>query len=156
MFWWLWGGGWVAGLFMAAFWVAVIVVAVLLLRREIPQLRLRYPDSPALRLLEERYARGEIDRNDFLHRREILLLARSPVGPEPSPPGPSGSEGGGAATASPPDIPDRPEETPRPHGLPPGWQETAPPQIAPPSSAPGPPAEPPTQLLPPDSPAGGS
>ena len=51
MFW--WGGpGWLFGLGNAIFWVALIVVAVLLLRRELPHVR--WPESrpPALSLLE--------------------------------------------------------------------------------------------------------
>ena len=58
MFWW-WGSGWgwIGGLFFGLFWIAVIVVAVLLLRHEIPHLERRFGASPALRVLEERCAR---------------------------------------------------------------------------------------------------
>ena len=101
MFWW-WGPGssWVAGLVGAAIWVAIIVAAVLLLRQELPHLQHRFGDPPALRLLEERYARGEIDREEFLERRRVLLERpqpppQPPAGPAPipgEPPGPAGSE----------------------------------------------------------------
>ncbi|TMK86478.1 MAG: SHOCT domain-containing protein [Actinobacteria bacterium] len=74
MFWW-WGSGWgwVGGLISTAVLIAVIVVAVLLLRQELPHLERRFGEPPALRLLEERYARGEITREEFLERRRVLL-----------------------------------------------------------------------------------
>ncbi len=53
-----------------AFWILLIALIVLLVRRTRPSAR----DSggPAARLLEERYARGEITRDDFLERRAVL------------------------------------------------------------------------------------
>ena len=85
MFWWGWGSGWgwVAGLAMLAFWILVILVAVVLLRRELPHAGTGGRTSPALRLLEERYARGEMDRDDFLHRKDVLLHGSAG---EPRPP----------------------------------------------------------------------
>lgn len=68
-----WDGGWgiVWGLAMAAFWIAVIVVIVVMLRAVA-----RRPDAvsrgSALELLEERYARGEVTRDEFLDRRAVL------------------------------------------------------------------------------------
>ena len=92
MFWFWPNSGWVLGLFSGLFWIAVIVAAVLLLRREVPHLGRPAP-SHALRILEERYARGEISRDEFLERREVLLRASRPAAPPPpvGPP-PSGSE----------------------------------------------------------------
>jgi uncharacterized membrane protein len=60
-----------------AFWILLIALVVLLVRGTRPAAR----DSgrPAVRLLEERYARGEITREDFLERRAVL--GRSPPGP---------------------------------------------------------------------------
>ena len=86
MFWW-WGSGWgwVGGLVFGLFWIAVIVVAVLLLRQEMPHLERRFGSSPALRLLEERYARGEISRDEFLERRAVLL-GQPPPPPPPAAP----------------------------------------------------------------------
>ena len=83
MWWWGSGWGWLGGLLFGVFWIAVIVAAVLLLRQEMPHLERRYGASPALRLLEERYARGEISRDEFLERRRVLL---QPVGPPTYPP----------------------------------------------------------------------
>lgn len=101
---WGWGGpGWGVfwGLLWAAFWVAVIVGAVLLLRREVPRLQGRFGEPPALRLLEERYARGEISREEFLERREVLLQPPPPPPPPPTSPTPTaGSSGASTGDAS--------------------------------------------------------
>jgi putative membrane protein len=84
---WLWGPGWgwVGGIIMAAFWVGIIVLAVFLLRQELPHLHARFGGSEALRILEERYARGEVSREEFLDRRRVLL-APGDLGPPPPPP----------------------------------------------------------------------
>jgi len=99
MFWW-WGAGWgwVGGLLFSVFWIAVIVAAVLLLRQEMPHLERRYGEPPALRVLEERYARGEISREEFLERRRVLL---QPVGPPTYPP-PEASSGSDPTQPIPP------------------------------------------------------
>lgn len=74
-----WDGGWgiVWGLVMAAFWIAVIVLIVILVRAIA-----RRPDSiggqSALRVLEERYARGEVTRDEFLERRAVLTDTGTP------------------------------------------------------------------------------
>jgi len=85
------GPGWglVWGLIWAAFWVGIIVVAVLILRHELPHMHHRFGEPPALRLLEERYARGEISREEFLERREVLLQPHPPSAPPPTPTEPS-------------------------------------------------------------------
>jgi putative membrane protein len=87
---WIWGPGWgwILGLFWTLFWIALIVGAILLLRHELPNAHHRYGEPPALRLLEERYARGEISREEFLERRAVLLQPPPrPPAPTPSPPG---------------------------------------------------------------------
>lgn len=66
-----WGGLAIVGGFVGiAFWILLIAVIVLLARGT----RTPAPVSggPAVRLLEERYARGEISREDFLERRTVL------------------------------------------------------------------------------------
>jgi putative membrane protein len=68
----VWGPGWgvLFGFAWLAFWVLVIAAVVALVRGR--------PTGPegrslhALTVLEERYARGEIDREDFLERRRVL------------------------------------------------------------------------------------
>ena len=53
-----------------AFWGLVVALIVFLVRAT----RSTGGDSgvPAVRLLEERYARGEISREDFIERRAVL------------------------------------------------------------------------------------
>ncbi|MBI1885679.1 MAG: SHOCT domain-containing protein [Chloroflexi bacterium] len=48
-----------------AFWAAIIALAVWAINR-------LSPSRDASRLLEERYARGEISREEFLHMKEDL------------------------------------------------------------------------------------
>jgi putative membrane protein len=54
-----------------AFWVAAVVVLIMVLRRR-PGQTAGPRRSPALDALEERYARGEIERDEFLERRAVL------------------------------------------------------------------------------------
>jgi putative membrane protein len=83
MFFWFPDFGWIAALLSAIFWIALIVAAILLLRREIPNLGRPVGPAHALRILEERYARGEIPREEFLERREVLLRTSQPAQPPP-------------------------------------------------------------------------
>ncbi len=65
---WLWGG-----LFMVAFWALVILLVVWAVRQFRPAPpREQGPESRALAILEERFARGEIDREEFEQRRDAL------------------------------------------------------------------------------------
>lgn len=66
--WWMGGWGW--------FWMALIVVLIVLLivwliRRSGPTGTHTGGDE-SLRILEERFARGEIDREEFEERRRTL------------------------------------------------------------------------------------
>ena len=58
-----------------AFWVGIIVLAVRLIRGTATRGE-RAPS--ALDVLEERYARGEITREEFAERRAVLLGRESP------------------------------------------------------------------------------
>lgn len=72
-----WGGPAIVGGFVGiAFWILLIALIVLLVRGT----RTAAPASggSAVRLLEERYARGEITHEDFLERRAVL--GRRPPG----------------------------------------------------------------------------
>jgi putative membrane protein len=73
-----WGHGWDGmgwgGVVMLLFWVLVIAGVIVLLRRVRardldPE---RAPPRTALNILKERYARGEIDREEFEQKRRDL------------------------------------------------------------------------------------
>jgi putative membrane protein len=66
------GGGLaiVWGLMGVAFWIVLIALLVLLVRGM--RTTARASGGPAVRVLEERYARGEITREEFLERRTVL------------------------------------------------------------------------------------
>jgi putative membrane protein len=111
---WPWGPnglGWLGGLLSAVFWIGLIVVGVLLLRRELPHMRVDRR-SPALDLLEQRYARGEIGREEFFERRAVLLQE-----PNPATPGPEATQRMGSnpseGTSPEPPPPPPPEEPPQ-------------------------------------------
>lgn len=81
---WGWGwGGWVLMvLVMALFWGAVVAGAIVLVRygrerHEPPPLRPDQKGRPsALDLLDERFARGEIDTEEYTKRRDLLRAGR--------------------------------------------------------------------------------
>lgn len=71
-----WGAGWGVGmLFMMLFWVAVLAALVLLIRAFFePRVRIAggpTDDSP-LDILKKRFARGEIDHDEFEKRKRDL------------------------------------------------------------------------------------
>ncbi|MEE9203470.1 MAG: SHOCT domain-containing protein [Nitrospirales bacterium] len=59
-------------LFMALFWVALIVGVVLVVKRLMGQGGASREDS-ALDILKKRYARGEINKQEFEERKRDLL-----------------------------------------------------------------------------------
>lgn len=77
------GGGWGAWVFMAVMLavvcVAIIAAAVMLVRyrtdQHSPTTPTRTPTGDrdsALQILDERFARGEIDAEEYTHRRDLL------------------------------------------------------------------------------------
>lgn len=78
---WGWGHMAVGGLLMLLFWGGLILLVALFLRWLVgagPGERVRQsPRASALEILEERFARGEIEREDFEERRRILLTGRA-------------------------------------------------------------------------------
>jgi len=67
----MWGYGGLGFLWMALFWVGVILLVVWAVRRPEDDTRVRKPT--ALEILEERYARGELDADEFTARRQQLV-----------------------------------------------------------------------------------
>ena len=65
-----WVGGFAIGLIGVAFWILLIALIVILVRGM--RTTARASGGPAVRLLEERYARGEITREEFLDGRAVL------------------------------------------------------------------------------------
>src|SRR5437879_2675638 len=96
-----WGPGWglLFGGIWIVFWIAVVWLIVALVRsRRNDHGPSHHPPPPpqrprALEVLEERYAGGEISREEFLERRAVLLGTSPPdrapsVPPAPPPPEP--------------------------------------------------------------------
>ena len=68
--WGVWGIGMIV--MMLVFWAVVIVGMVLGIRWLVSQGRDGRPPDPALDILRQRYARGEIDRQEFEARKRDL------------------------------------------------------------------------------------
>ena len=72
------GIGWFGGIIMIAFWVAVIVGIILLIRWLIIATRTtRHGTSSSdssLEILKKRYARGEINKEEFKEKKRDLTL----------------------------------------------------------------------------------
>ena len=108
---------WLGGLLSAVFWIGLIVVGVLLLRRELPHMHFDRR-SPALDLLEQRYARGEISRDEFLERRAVLMQEDAGAGQAAR--ASSGAPRSGSGHPPPPSPgPSAPDPPPPPPGEPP-------------------------------------
>ena len=72
-----WGMGWFGMIFMMIFWVLVIVGLVFLIKWLIQTTSsgkaAEQKGSRAIEILEERYARGEIDKAEFETKKKDLL-----------------------------------------------------------------------------------
>jgi putative membrane protein len=68
------GWGWFGGIMMGIIWVGAIIVVVLLIRRLLTSSH--FGDSKgeesALEILKKRYARGEINKDEFEEKRKDL------------------------------------------------------------------------------------
>ena len=62
----------IGDLFQIAFWVLLVVGGIWFIRRLSPRRPRRDPLRRSLALLNERYARGDIDRDEYLERRVYL------------------------------------------------------------------------------------
>jgi putative membrane protein len=69
-----WGrlGGWLGPLFMLIFWALVITGGVFLVRYLVRQGRAGDHQGSALEILKRRYARGEIEKDEFEAKRKDL------------------------------------------------------------------------------------
>jgi len=72
---WGYGAGWIWSIIMLAFWIAVIVGLVFLIRWLVISTgvggRAR-PEESALEILKRRYARGEIDKQEYEEKKKDL------------------------------------------------------------------------------------
>jgi putative membrane protein len=72
------GMSWMGGIFMIIFWVAVIVAIVFLIRWLLVASRTGahgpvHGGESALDILKKRYARGEIDKQEFEEKKRELM-----------------------------------------------------------------------------------
>jgi putative membrane protein len=66
------GGGFIGGLFMLFFWVLIIVGAVFFLK-SLTQDQNKKQHKDSMEILKERYAKGEINEEEFEQRKKDLL-----------------------------------------------------------------------------------
>jgi putative membrane protein len=71
-----WGGWLLMTVSMVAFWALVAAVVVTLVRSGRNDTRPHERPKDALELLDERFARGEVDETDYHRRRELLTTHR--------------------------------------------------------------------------------
>ena len=69
------GGSWFGSIIMVAFWVAVIVGIVLLIRWLVVSTKggVGGGEGSALEILKKRYARGEIDKKEYEQKKKDLV-----------------------------------------------------------------------------------
>jgi putative membrane protein len=65
--------GWVGPIVMIAFWALVVVAIVFFIRYIVRQSQSGRRESSALEILKERYAKGEISREEYTEKRKDLL-----------------------------------------------------------------------------------
>ncbi len=70
---WGYGMGWLGMILMAAFWIAVVIAIIFLIRWLIlTGGRPRPSEDSALDILKKRYARGEINKEEFEEKKRDL------------------------------------------------------------------------------------
>lgn len=73
-----WGGWFMMTVTIVAFWALVAAVVVVLARSIRGEAPRQNRNKDALELLDERFARGEIDEDDYHRRRDLLTGHGSP------------------------------------------------------------------------------
>ena len=81
MMWWHngmgWGGWIVMTLTMVAFWSLVVFGVVAIFRGDRAERRLQAPDEhDPMHILDERFARGDIDVDEYHARQDVLRASR--------------------------------------------------------------------------------
>lgn len=66
-----WGMGF-GGIFMLLFWALVILVIVVLAKSLLSRSKSERPPKTARQILDERYARGDIDRDEFEQKKRDM------------------------------------------------------------------------------------
>ena len=66
----MWGMGWI---FMMIFWGFILVALIFLVRWLVGVTRTPKTEESALEILKKRYARGEIDKEEFEQKKKDLL-----------------------------------------------------------------------------------
>jgi putative membrane protein len=70
----MWGNHWMFGGFMWLFWIAVLVALFFFIKWLIQQKPgSQKPEENALEVLKKRYAKGEIDKEEFEQKKRDLL-----------------------------------------------------------------------------------
>ncbi len=72
-----WGVGWFGSIFMTAFWILILIGLFFLVKWLIKATRgedkAPAAGPSALTILQERYARGEIDRQEYEEKKRVLM-----------------------------------------------------------------------------------
>ncbi|MBI4776501.1 MAG: SHOCT domain-containing protein [Deltaproteobacteria bacterium] len=71
-----WNMGWFGSILMFALWIGLFAVVFFLVKKWIQTSQKGSPDLPhrpsAMDILKERYARGEIDKEEFEEKKRVL------------------------------------------------------------------------------------